>query len=133
MGSDLGDQRQGRHARLRVDLQHIEEPRGLPGIVEAKICPRHAAAAKGGMGLVADPCFVRIIRHPRGIPQYDLGHVERLAALEARLGDFPGLWLAGNSYRGISINACVEEAPRIAESVLDFIDRRDEATATRST
>jgi len=85
------------------------------------------------MGVAADPCFMRVVRHPRGIPQYDLGHMQRLATIDERLGDLPGLWLAGNSYRGIAINACVEEAPRIAESVLEYVNRRDDLTATHTT
>ena len=80
------------------------------------------------MGLDAAPRFVRIYRHPRGIPQYTLGHQDRLAAISRRLEAHPGLYACGNSYRGISVNACVEEAPKIAEAALASAARR-EATA----
>jgi oxygen-dependent protoporphyrinogen oxidase len=76
------------------------------------------------MGIEAPPYFVRTIRHPRGIPQYVLGHPARLRTVEQRLESFPGLWITGNSLRGISINACIEEAPQIAESALEFLSRR---------
>jgi len=73
------------------------------------------------MDVVANPYFVRVMRHPRGIPQYTLGHPDRLDRIAGLLERHPGLWLCGNSYRGISVNACVEEAPRVAGEVLDYL------------
>ena len=73
---------------------------------------------KATMGIEATPRFVRIFRHARGIPQYTLGHEERMETIERRIREHPGLLVCGNSYRGISLNACVEEAPRIAEAAL---------------
>jgi oxygen-dependent protoporphyrinogen oxidase len=70
------------------------------------------------MGLSAVPEFVRIIRHAGGIPQYVKGHLARIHRIETLLQAHPGLHLAGNSYRGVSINACIAEAGRIAELVL---------------
>ena len=69
------------------------------------------------MGVRIAPEFVHIFRHRRGIPQYTLGHDKRLARIEARLQEHPGLFLAGNSYRGVSINACIEDAPAVARRV----------------
>lgn len=73
------------------------------------------------MGIVARPYFVRVMRHSRGIPQYTIGHPRRLDRIRERVGIYPGLWLAGNSYRGISVNACIEEAPQVAGEVLDHL------------
>jgi oxygen-dependent protoporphyrinogen oxidase len=70
------------------------------------------------MGLTCAPEFTRIIRHRRGIPQYVTGHLDRIRRIEARLQGHPGLFLAGNSYRGVSLNACVSDAGQIAERVL---------------
>ena len=79
---------------------------------------------RAAMGIEAEPRFVRIFRQPRGIPQYTLGHVERLETISRRLDAHPGLFACGNSYRGISVNACVDEAPRIADAALEAIVRR---------
>ena len=70
------------------------------------------------MGLCAVPEFIRIIRHRRGIPQYVGGHLDRLARIDAALARLPGLHLAGNSYRGVSINNCIAEAPMVADAAL---------------
>jgi oxygen-dependent protoporphyrinogen oxidase len=64
------------------------------------------------MGLTADPIRHWIFRHPRGIPQYEIGHRDRLAAALRRLRMHPGIRLAGNSYRGVSVNATIQEARR---------------------
>jgi len=66
------------------------------------------------MGLTADPVRHWIFRHPRGIPQYVKGHGARLAAAGRALRAHPGIGLAGNSYRGISVNAVIAEARTIA-------------------
>jgi len=72
-------------------------------------------------GVRAAPRFAYAIRHRRAIPQYVLGHADRLRSIDARLADIPGLFLAGNSYRGIAINACLAEAPSVAEAVAAFL------------
>ncbi len=59
------------------------------------------------MGLTAAPRFVRIARWPRSMAQYTVGHQQRLEAIEARLRNFPGLYLVGNAYYGIGIPDCV--------------------------
>ena len=73
------------------------------------------------MGLRIEPEMVHLIRHWRGIPQYTIGHQARLDRIEAALAAHPGLFLAGNSYRGVSINACIEDAPRVARRVADHL------------
>jgi hypothetical protein len=70
------------------------------------------------MGLAVDPDFVRVFRHPLGIPQYVVGHLDRLARIDALLSRHPGLFLAGNGYGGVAINACVAGAAPLAERIL---------------
>lgn len=76
------------------------------------------------MSIGVAPRFVRVFRHPRGIPQYTIGHPKRLETIAARLSRFPGLAVCGNSYRGISVNACVAEAPEVAEAVVTHLAGR---------
>ncbi len=68
--------------------------------------------------LHATPLFTRIVRHRHGIPQYTLGHLDRLARAEAALAYCPGLHLGGNSYRGVSANDCIRHAATTAERML---------------
>ncbi len=69
-------------------------------------------------GLAATPRFVRVLRHPHGIPQYNVGHAARLQAIDSALRAHPKLFLAGNSYRGVAINACAADAPKVAAAIL---------------
>jgi len=59
------------------------------------------------LGLTAEPLFAEVFIWPRAMPQYTLGHLERVARAERALAAFPGLALAGNAYRGIGIPDCI--------------------------
>lgn len=63
----------------------------------------------------------RVMRHELGIPQYTLGHEERLSAIEAGEKRFPGLVFAGNAYRGIGLNDCVLSADRAIEHITAYL------------
>jgi len=75
------------------------------------------------------PYFSQVIRNPGGIPQYEMGHLERVAAVEARLAKTPGLAVAGNSLHGVSVNLCIENALGTAGRMVDYLAKRAESTA----
>jgi oxygen-dependent protoporphyrinogen oxidase len=72
---------------------------------------------RSAMGIEAAPVFHHIVRWPKAIPQYHLGHLERVAWIEDRLVRHPGLFLTGNAYRGVALNDCVEQAGLLAERI----------------
>ncbi len=113
---------------LRAMLGGAREPRVLErsddGLVEQT---RRDLATT--MGLRAAPCFVRVVRHPGGIPQYNVGHLDRLARIDAAESRHEGLILGGNPYRGVSVNACIAEARKIAARVCG--QRRPKENVTR--
>jgi len=57
------------------------------------------------------------------MPQYTLGHEERLSRIEQGLSKLPGLFLTGSAYQGIGISDCVHQAELTAEQVLEFIKK----------
>ena len=69
------------------------------------------------VGVVAEPVLTRVHRWPRGMPQYLLGHPERLAQIDAAVSEHPGLALAGAAYRGVGIPDCIRSGELAAESV----------------
>jgi oxygen-dependent protoporphyrinogen oxidase len=73
------------------------------------------------LGIVAPPSFHRIVRWERAIPQYHLGHPERVAWIGERVRRYPGLFLGGNAYHGIALNDCTEEASRLAARLRQFL------------
>ena len=76
------------------------------------------------LGLKGSPELVKVIRHDRAIAQYVPGHLARLKDLERTAEKFPGLFLTGSSYRGISVNACVKEAETVAGKRVEGIGRQ---------
>jgi protoporphyrinogen/coproporphyrinogen III oxidase len=67
------------------------------------------------LGITGDPVLARVWRHPGAMPQYDVGHLDRVAAIESRLEAFPSLALAGAAYRGVGIADCVRSGEAAAE------------------
>lgn len=70
------------------------------------------------MGIKAEPDFFKIYRHEKGIPQYLLGHEKRLETISEIISKHKGLYLTGNSYRGIGVNDCIENSYRLAEAII---------------
>jgi len=66
------------------------------------------------MGVRAAPVFHEVVRWAKAIPQYHLGHLERVARIEERAARHPSLYLGGNAYRGVALNDCVEQASVLA-------------------
>ena len=79
------------------------------------------AELRVAMGITAAPIFHRIVRWDRAIPQYHLGHLERVARIERRLQNHPGLWLGGNAYHGVALNDCSEQGALLAEKVATYL------------
>lgn len=71
----------------------------------------------GLLSLKTTPVFSNVTIWPRALPQYNLGHRERLAAVARACSRQPGLWLAGNYLRGPAIGSCVENALGVVEEV----------------
>jgi len=71
------------------------------------------------IGITAAPDFVRIYRHEMAIPQYTVGHTERLRIMDRILEKQKNLYLTGNAYRGISVNDCIENSAKLAEKIIE--------------
>ncbi len=69
------------------------------------------------LGIHAAPIYRRLVRWERGIPQYEVGHLARVARIDAHLARHPGLHLTGNAYRGVGMNDCVRNAEALADAL----------------
>lgn len=69
-------------------------------------------------GITADPSYTEVNRWWRAMPQYTLGHLERLAQLDAAVSRYPGLVLTGAGYRGVGIPDCIRDGAIAAERVV---------------
>jgi protoporphyrinogen/coproporphyrinogen III oxidase len=84
-----------------------QEDRALLDLAQADVAPL--------LGITGDPILSRVWRHLRAMPQYDVGHLDRVAEIEARLHALPGLAVAGAAYRGVGIADCVHSGESAAE------------------
>ena len=75
------------------------------------------------LGFSLRPTAHRITRWPLAFPQYRPGHAKRVTGIEADLArDAPGIFVAGASYRGIGIPACIEQGNSTASALADFLE-----------
>jgi oxygen-dependent protoporphyrinogen oxidase len=71
-----------------------------------------------GIDPKVQPLFSRFFRWTAAMPQYTMGHLDRVALIEQRAGDIPGLALAGGSYRGVGLPNCIESGEGAVSKVL---------------
>jgi oxygen-dependent protoporphyrinogen oxidase len=73
------------------------------------------------MKLTAEPVTHKIFRWEKGNPQYEVGHLERVAEIE-RLGEqLPGLYFAGSAYRGIGLPDCIKSALTTVDKIFKAV------------
>ena len=73
------------------------------------------------LGIDAEPVFIKVFKHEKAIPQYSIGHGDRLKNIEKRLKKHPGLFMTGNALRGIGVNHCTEDAIHTADKVIRYL------------
>jgi oxygen-dependent protoporphyrinogen oxidase len=69
------------------------------------------------LDIASDPILADIARWPRSMPQYHVGHLDRVARIERLAARHPTLALAGNAYRGVGIPQCIASAEAAAERI----------------
>ncbi|MDT9594366.1 protoporphyrinogen oxidase [Nocardioides zeae] len=81
---------------------------------------RHDLAA--AVGLRAEPRGVHVQRWPDGLPQYGLGHLDRVRRIRSGLARVPGLAVAGAAYDGVGVPAVIGSSYTAVESVAPVLD-----------
>ena len=69
------------------------------------------------LGIHAPPLFAEVSKWARSMPQYHLGHLERVQRIERCAAALPGLVLAGNAYRGLGIPDCIRSGEAAADQI----------------
>jgi len=87
---------------------------------DAEIAALTLAELEKVLGITLPTPDVTIVRRwPRALPQYDVGHLERMAELSTRVQSLGSLWLLGNGYRGVGLPDLIRDARAAArESAL---------------
>ncbi len=77
---------------------------------------------KKTMDIVMSPEFVVISRWKNAMPQYTVGHKQRLETIQQHIkAELPGVFLAGSSYGGVGVPDCIDQGEAAVKGVLDFL------------
>lgn len=90
--------------------------REIDDLDDAALVARLHSDLVDATGMTIKPSEFHVQRWPSAIPQLEVGHLERVAAVREDLRRYPGLALAGASYDGLGIAACVRSGERAATS-----------------
>jgi protoporphyrinogen oxidase len=85
---------------------------------------RVRADLKDMLGLEAEPLFHEITRLPKSMPQYPVGHLDRIrAAREQLAAAMPGVAIAGAGFHGVGLPDCIRQGKEAAQAIGDFLQR----------
>jgi oxygen-dependent protoporphyrinogen oxidase len=108
------------HALLRAFLGGARDPHRLERSDDELIETARDALAQT-LDITGAPLFTRLYRWTRLSPQHEVGHLERVAAIEQRLASAPGLFVTGSGFRAIGIPDCVADGRETAACVTSFL------------
>ena len=76
------------------------------------------------LGISGEPVITRLFRWTRQSPQYEVGHLQRVAAIDDHLASLPGVFLTGSGFRAIGIPDCIADARATASRAAAYIATR---------
>jgi oxygen-dependent protoporphyrinogen oxidase len=110
----------GRHVLLRGFLGGGRDPHRLDRS-DADLIADARAGLTEMMVITGEPLFARLFRWTRQSPQYEVGHLARVANIENRAASIPGLFLAGSGFRAIGIPDCIADGRATAAKAAAFL------------
>jgi oxygen-dependent protoporphyrinogen oxidase len=111
------------HVLLRAFLGGGRDPQRLEASDEDLI---ETARTELGelLGISGVPMITRLFRWTRQSPQYEVGHLQRVAAIDDQLASVPGVFLTGSGFRAIGIPDCIADARATASRVAAYVSSR---------
>jgi len=91
--------------------------RKMSGYSEAALLDVAQRELQEMIGLTAIPRFARVFGSEYALPQYEVGHPERVAKMEELLAGLPGTHIIGNSFYGVGIPDCIKSARQAVEKI----------------
>ena len=98
---------------LRAFIGGARDP-GALGRSDRELVQQAHADLTASLQIDGPPGLTRVHRWERAIPQHEVGHLDRVAAIERRLERWPGLYLTGSGFRGVGIPDCVADGRSVA-------------------
>jgi len=101
---------------MRAFLGGARDPRALERS-DDELIKTSLAALTPLLGIERQPLLTRVYRWERGNAQHEVGHLDRIAAIDRALAQHPGLFVTGSGFRGVGIPDCVADARATAKQV----------------
>jgi oxygen-dependent protoporphyrinogen oxidase len=108
------------HVLLRTFFGGARDPRALERSDE-ELARQSMAALRPVLGISGSPLLTRTYRWERANAQHEVGHLDRVAAIEQRVATHPGLFLTGSGFRGVGIPDCIADGRATASRALQAI------------
>jgi protoporphyrinogen/coproporphyrinogen III oxidase len=107
------------HVLLRAFVGGALQPEMFT-LEEKEMLARVQSDLRDLLGIMQPPLFSEIAKWSRSMPQYHVGHVEKVQRIRQRVGSFPGLTLTGNAFSGPGIPDCIRSGEAAAHEILDY-------------
>jgi len=108
---------------VRTSLGRYREERELQRD-DVDLAATALADLRAATGVQSTPVATRVTRWGGGLPQYTVGHLERVAAIRSGVAALPGLAVCGAAYGGLGIPACIASAESAVTQVVSDLRRR---------
>jgi len=108
------------HVLLRTFLGGARDPRAIE-LSDAELVSTSLAALSPLVGIRGEPLFTRIYRWERANAQHEVGHLDRIAAIDRALASHPGLFVTGSGFRGVGIPDCVADGRATARAAASWL------------
>jgi oxygen-dependent protoporphyrinogen oxidase len=76
------------------------------------------------LGITGTPLFTRLFRWTKQSPQYEVGHLQRVATIDRHLASIPGMFITGSGFRAIGIPDCIADGRETAAKAASFLTHR---------
>jgi oxygen-dependent protoporphyrinogen oxidase len=119
----LRQRKQGMHI-VRCSVGRLGEDAVLQRD-DAELAALAAADLRDATGVRGEAADSRVSRWGGGLPQYSVGHLDRVARIRAGVAAQPGLAICGAAYDGVGIPACISTARLAVDQVLAYLGSHD--------
>jgi oxygen-dependent protoporphyrinogen oxidase len=107
-------------ALLRTFVGGARDPKALDQ-PDAALVALSMRALRPLLGITGEPLFSRVYRWDRANAQHEVGHLDRVAAIERALTRHPGLFVTGSGFRGTGIPDCIADGRATAKQVAEWL------------
>jgi oxygen-dependent protoporphyrinogen oxidase len=108
------------HVLMRAFVGGARDPNALEGS-DQQLVQRALTELGPLLGIRSAPLFTRVYRWERANAQHEVGHLDRMAAIDAGLARHPGLFITGSGFRGVGVPDCVADGRATAARVAEWL------------